>query len=238
MANSYYSTGEKSHMLQRVVRALHVPEATYTKAELADRAATTPRTLDHAIRLLRACGLIHIAAWSHAGGPSGLTAHYAFGPGPDARKTTPEPATGWRYSRVHADILRELAGEMTAQQVASRINANATYVAEMLRQMAQSITDQEAHIAHWLRNLEVGGGFTPLFAPGPGKNASKPKPLGNKKCNQRYRSRLARDFGREQAARMLKSIAKGGIDRLVIDGKTAWERRAPRGNKAMGGTAA
>lgn len=232
MPNTYYSTGERSHMLQRVMRALHVPGSTYTKTDLADRAATTARTLDHAIRLLRSCGLIHIAAWSHAGGWSGLKAHYGFGPGPDAPHTTPEPATGWRYSRVHADIMATLTGEMTAQDVATAVNANPIYVAKLLRKMSADGPDQSVHITRWLRNYEVGGAFSRLYALGAGRNATRPNALGNKKCNQRYRSRLARDFGRAMATRMLKSSAKGGIDQLVLDGKTVWERRKPRGKKS------
>lgn len=225
---NYRSTGLKSHLLQRLMRVLHVG-GDYTKTELAMSASTTERTLSHAILLLREVGLIHIARWSHAGGWSGLKAHYAFGPGPDAQKVAPEPKTGWRYSVVHARILLTLVRDMTSDEVATEIGAHPAYVAKMMRRMADEGPAQEIHIRQWLRNYEVGGGYTRIYAPGAQKNAERPEAMPSKKLNQRYRARLARDFGREVAARMHKSLAKGGIDTLVIDGKVAWQRRAKRG---------
>lgn len=228
MNNHHRSTGVKSHLHQRLMRILHAG-GDYTKTELAVLASTTARTLDHAILLLREVGLIHIARWSHAGGWSGLKAHYTFGPGPDAPKKTPEPKTGWRYSAVHGRILRVLVRDMTPAEVAAEIGAHPTYVAKMMRAMSAEGPEQVIHIRRWLRNYEVGGGFTRIYAPGARKNAERPVAMPSKKLNQRYRARLVRDFGRDVAARMHKSRRKGGIDTLVIDGKVAWQRRAPRG---------
>lgn len=87
------------------------------------------------------------------------------------------------------------------------------------------------HVAAW-RPVTVGGGWpAKVWAFGYGEDAPRPPARDAKAIRReswhRRRAHLAEQYGDEVARKIYRSRNNGGADRIVIDGRTVYERGKP-----------
>jgi hypothetical protein len=88
------------------------------------------------------------------------------------------------------------------------------------------------HIGGWRRQFGAGARFRRPLAVwhfGYGKTACRVVDNSAKSARDRRVKRLREEFGDEIASRILASRSNGGADRIVVDGRTLYERGKPRG---------
>lgn len=87
------------------------------------------------------------------------------------------------------------------------------------------------HIKTW-RPVTTGGGFpAKVWAFGYGEDAQRPKARDAKEirrnCWHKRKADVTQKYGIEVARKIFKSRNQGGADRIVIDGRTVYQRGAP-----------
>lgn len=81
------------------------------------------------------------------------------------------------------------------------------------------------HISGWSRPESGHGSYAPIYSIGPGANKPKPKQLTATVKSRNRRNSLIERFGDSLIAeRICRSRRNGGADRIVIDGKTIYQR--------------
>jgi hypothetical protein len=117
----------------------------------------------------------------------------------------------------------EAHGPMDTQAIADNCH--------MVRRQAQHIISQMrkvgglVYIAAWDRYGDgQSGNMAPRYAIGNQADAPKPKRVSNKVAQRNRAQRLREAYGSHIAWRMMESRHSGGADRIVIDGKTIYER--------------
>lgn len=221
--------GTKSVMMVRLVRLFHAGFVG-TKWELAVSAFTTPKNIESYIHHLKATGLARVVDWEKRVGPGAqYVARYGWGGGEaDAPKPLKPRAMKFdaRQSENALLILNRLsaAGPQSTAQVAEYMGCGHEYARMCLRQMYRQ---GMAHIARWDRV----GAHPPriVYGAGAGEDARKPAVLTRQQSSRRRKRRLIDQFGELRAKSIMTSRADGGPDRIVIDGRVAYERGKPRG---------
>lgn len=221
--------GTKSLMMVRLTALFHAGE-TGTKWELADKVFSTHRNLDSYIHWLKDVGIARIVGWKvRVGQGAHKVAIYGWGGGePDEPKPMKQPGLKFdaRQSENALLILNRLsaAGPQSTAQVAEYMGCGHEYARMCLRQMYRQ---GMVHIARWNR----AGAHPPIIVYGAGKHtdAQKPVVLTRLQSTRRRKRRLVDKFGEDRAKSIMTSRADGGVDRIIIDGKIAWQRGVPRG---------
>ncbi len=197
---------DTSPTMKRVLSAL-ASRTPLSAAELAHEAAVSLSTLINGgyLRKLKATGHIFIAGWGK--NPNGFTmALYSLGNQPDCPRPKFQDAD--RDSIGLARIVRAL--QLRSGQAAPELAKSADLSLNTVRgrrYMEILLKQQRAHICEWRRSRS--GGPCPLYAAGPGKNATKPTPMSKAEIRQRYRFRLAiREGHLPTLGKQLNQVAK------------------------------
>ena len=93
------------------------------------------------------------------------------------------------------------------------------------------------HIADYRKRDGVGGTRIHIWQFGPGEEHEKVVVKDHIQIRRKRRRRLVSEYGVEIARRIIASRSKGGADRIVVDGKTVYQRGKPRGKYARSTTA-
>lgn len=90
-----------------------------------------------------------------------------------------------------------------------------------------------AHIVDWIPRPDQGGTYQSVWTYGPGEHAPKKTQQHRDHIAVRNKrvAKLQSVYGIEITRRILNPRRKGGASRIVIDGKTIWERGKRRGAK-------
>lgn len=221
--------GTKSLMMVRLTALFH---AGYqgTKWELAKAAFSTAKNIESYIRFLKDVGIARVVAWEKRVGPGAQhVAIYGWGGGESDAPKELKPK-GMKFDARQSEnailILEclEKSGPKTTAQVAEYMGCGHEYARMCLRQMQKQ---GMVHIARWNR----AGAHPPMIVYGAGKHtdAQKPVVLTRLQSTRRRKRRLVDKFGEDRAKSIMTSRADGGVDRIIIDGKIAWQRGVPRG---------
>lgn len=221
--------GTKSLLMVRLAKLFHAG-FTGTKWELAEAVFTTHKNIESYIHHLKSTGLARVVAWEkRIGAGAQYIARYGWGGGEvDAPK--PLKPKGMKFDAWQSEnallILDRLqaAGPQTTSDVAAYMGCGHEYARMCLRQMHKQ---GMAHIARWDRV----GAHPPkiVYGAGAGDDARKPAVLTRLQSTRRRKRRLTEQFGEDRAKSIMTSRADGGPDRIVIDGRVAYERGKPRG---------
>lgn len=222
----------KSIQVVWVFKAIRESENGLTKPEIAEKCCVAVRSLDLMTRVLRECGLIHIGSW-RINKENGYEpkAVFVFGPGEDAPKRAGRPNADYvnvRGSRRADQILDHIkkVKRATARECAMALGMHETYASRLARNMRK---EGLVHVDRWILRT---GQHIPVYAIGAGKDAPYPKPKTKLQIQRDRKRRLEAQYGFEIANRIRATRREGGAERIVIDGKTVYQRGQPRGKKA------
>ena len=224
-------TGEKSAVLQRLMRALHTGSRC-TVLEWAAAAHSSRRTIEHYLHHLHPLGLARIVSWKFQVGPGGAIAVWAFGPGRNAKKSACIGRNGpiiIERSRVALAALEYISANDMARQTDIATSIGSAYAA--MPSVIKSLRDAGLiHIGGWSRSSTHGKPHSPipLYRSGAGMEAKRIAPIPTARLSQHRKISLIARYGAENAARIMTSRSQGGPDAIVQDGKTIWTRGAPR----------
>lgn len=231
MSNQLF-TGEKSRVMVRIMQLYHTGW-TGTREELAQRVYSSARNLENYLCLLRECGLSRIVAWrrNHKGRGCSWIGLYGFGDGlPNTSMPTRDCAERFdARSSKNADAVLEYlrsTGAQCVQEVATYFGWSHEYARTVLRAMREQ---GMAHVLGYERR--TAGHPIMIYAPGPGQDATKPRPLTSTELNRRRKQILTQKFGPEIAARIMLSRKEGGPDKIVLEGRVVHARQPPRGGR-------
>lgn len=221
-------TGEKSAVLQRVVRELHAGFSGPV-IDLAARIHASDRTVEGYLHFLHKLGMARIGSWKFQVGAGGAIALWKFGPGRHARKSAGIGRNGPIFvdrSRAALDVLEYIKRKDLAQQKEIAERTGYAYAA-MPQIIAALKKDGLVRIAGWSRKSAHGMPHSPIpmYRAESGADAPKPKPIPRGQMNQYRKRTLTERFGAENAQRIMTSRSDGGPDAIVIDGVTVWRRR-------------
>lgn len=216
----------------RLMPHLHAG-VTGTREELAELVGTSPRNLEAYLPLLHKHGLVRVLEWhiSDMNGSS-FKGVYGFGEG---KKHAPRPTKARRkvsgyldasHSAMCKQALMLLRRGLNTAMLMSKFTGKS--VAWERKILASLHRQGFIHICGWDRE----GRRPPVavFAPGRGEDAPRPPKRTVNECNIVRRARLDEEYGPAIAKRILTPRAKGGPERIVVDGKTVWARGKSRGN--------
>lgn len=213
--------GSKSTLVCRVWKLIDSGNL-YTKHEIAEKCFTTGRTLDAITRLLKSCGLMRIHEWRQS--ESALVAYWGFGPGEHApKKAKLTEGFSTTASGAARAALNVMTRDMVSSEVASFTDYHPVYIEKILRHLAYKTN--EIHVVKWLRNQHKGGAFTPIYRKGKGINKPKPKAISRAESNRARRARIRKEFGEENAKKILSSRRDGGAEKLFLGGEVVYERQ-------------
>lgn len=197
---------DNSPTMQRVLSVL-ASRAPLSAAELAREATVSLSTLINGgyLKKLKDTGHIFIAGWGK--NANGFTmALYSPGNHPDCPRPKFQDAD--RDSIGLARIVHALKQENG--QAAADLAKSAGLSLNTVRgrgYMEILLKQQRAHICDWRRSRS--GNPCPLYAAGPGKNASKPAPMAKAEIRKRCRMRQAIKSGHLPAlGKQLSQLAK------------------------------
>lgn len=179
---------DNSPTMRRVLSVL-ASRAPLSAAELAREAAVSLSTLINGgyLKKLKTTGHVFIAGWGK--NPNGFTmALYSLGNQADCPRPKFQDAD--RDSIGLARIVCAL--QQKSGQAAPELAKLAGLSLNTVRgrgYMEILLKQQRAHICDWQRSRS--GNPSPLYAAGPGKNASKPEPMTKAEIRKRCRMRLA-----------------------------------------------
>ncbi len=202
--------------------AAHGPAHVY---DLAMHMGLQPDTMRKSIDRLRHEGRIHVGGWARVVRQQAKL--WAAGPGTDAPKPAPRgrrPDHGgdWATAETAARMLERLTcGPGSVKTLAADCSACMGSIRRHLRDMHAA---RVVHIAEWRRATGVGGHFTVIWGLGPEPDATRPRARSKKQNYQAWRKRKIEKYGYEAAQLMLRSRRNGGAERIIIDGKQAYQR--------------
>lgn len=186
------------------------------------------RTVRDQILAMHRAGRVHVAEYRHEYAESPAPAKlWAAGPGHDAEpaRRPPRPArdANWATSDAAARILERLTcSPCTIKTLCADCAVSDSGARPLLRQMARA---GAIHLSAYLPTTGIGGMHTKLYSLGPGRAAKRPAPRGKKVLYQEWRARKIAKYGPDIAGTMLRSRNNGGAERIVIDGRTVYQRR-------------
>ncbi len=116
----------------------------------------------------------------------------------------------------------ETLGPATRYRLALECHLDQNHAANLVRRLRA--LPGLIHIAAWALPENGRGPWTPVYALGAGRDARKPIPSTPAQKSRLRRARLIEKIGVHHADRILRSRQAGGIDTLVIDGRTVYRR--------------
>lgn len=186
------------------------------------------RTVHTHILAMHRAERAHVAEYRYEYAESAAPAKlWAAGPGQDAEPIRRPRSRGrtvnWATSDTATRILERLScGDCSIKTLCIDCATGENSARTLITQMHRAGV---IHLRAYLPAVGVGGMHTLIYRLGPGRDAKRPKRRGKKELYQEWRARKVARFGREIAATMLRSRSYGGAERVVIDGRTVYQRR-------------
>lgn len=206
---------------------------TGTRVELAERINASERSLEAYLAMLHGLGLVRAIAWDRVGGSFRGT--YGFGEGKRHHPRPTKASKGIKYgvevacsdvAKRYMLLLRK--GHNTALKMAMHTGSSTSWARKILRSLH---TQGFAHISGWDRD----GSRPPvaIYAPGRGEDTPRPRKRTMREANAARKRKLADRYGEGIAKRILTPRKDGGPERIVVDGRTVWQRGKPRGGRKV-----
>lgn len=218
-------TGGSSAVMVRVMKLIH-SGVNLDAWELADRAFTTRRNLDYYLSILKKCGLVRITGWKRkVGKGAAWMALYGWG-GSERDEPVPRKTSDRRFdvegSALALKIITYIKeyGPCTTAEVAYGLNLSEEHARLTMSEMRYQ---RAIHRTGWTKSPKLV--TIPTYSAGDGKDAPRPPKVTRCQSTANRKKRLKAKFGDEIAKAIYTSRGEGGAARIVIDGKTVYERR-------------
>jgi hypothetical protein len=225
MPGKHYTDSPSGRVIVAALEA-HAPASIETLVRLTGYQKRTVRDM---VLKLHSDGRVHVAEyrheWQYAPAPAKL---WAPGPGTDAERVSRPRARSRHANWVTSDAAGRILERLTCGDCSIKtLTVDACVSDGNARTLiGQMIAARVVHLSAWRTAAGLGGNHTQVYRLGPGREAKRPAARAKKVLYQEWRQRKIEKYGREAAGAMLRSRSYGGAERIVIDGRTVYQRKA------------